>query len=200
MKSLSATIKQTMTSMEIATLVGTRHSDVIRSLTRLDERGVIALQTPESSADVSRFYRLEERDSYIVVAQLSPEFTAALVDRWRDLENNLLDTLAHSQEPYLSYADWKVATKFSSKITYKDQCNMKLFPVKLERLGGSRSWVKMVGSMLYMNDAATLILTAILAPKSFSGLYMEGPDSRIKEALVEARVAALPHDQRGLLE
>lgn len=30
-----------------------------------------------------------KRDSYVVVAQLSPEFTADLVDRWQELENQL---------------------------------------------------------------------------------------------------------------
>jgi anti-repressor protein len=31
-------------------------------------------------------YQLVKRDSYVVVAQLSPEFTARLVDRWQELE------------------------------------------------------------------------------------------------------------------
>ncbi|EKG36121.1 putative phage related protein [Pseudomonas syringae pv. avellanae str. ISPaVe037] len=32
-------------------------------------------------------YHVCKRDSFIVVAQLSPEFTAALVDRWQELED-----------------------------------------------------------------------------------------------------------------
>jgi phage regulator Rha-like protein len=31
-------------------------------------------------------YVVNKRDSYVVVAQLSPEFTARLVDRWQELE------------------------------------------------------------------------------------------------------------------
>ncbi len=31
-------------------------------------------------------YTLGKRDSYVIVAQLSPEFTARLVDRWQELE------------------------------------------------------------------------------------------------------------------
>ena len=31
-------------------------------------------------------YLIEKRDSFVVVAQLSPEFTARLVDRWQELE------------------------------------------------------------------------------------------------------------------
>ena len=34
-----------------------------------------------------------KRDTYIVVAQLSPEFTGALVDRWQELENKDLSKL-----------------------------------------------------------------------------------------------------------
>ena len=34
-------------------------------------------------------YRIGKRDSYVIVAQLSPEFTARLVDRWRELEEQV---------------------------------------------------------------------------------------------------------------
>ena len=34
-------------------------------------------------------YLLGKRDSYVVVAQLSPEFTGALVDRWQQLESQI---------------------------------------------------------------------------------------------------------------
>lgn len=33
-----------------------------------------------------KHYLISKRDSYIIVAQLSPEFTARLVDRWQELE------------------------------------------------------------------------------------------------------------------
>lgn len=32
-------------------------------------------------------YLINKRDSYVIVAQLSPEFTARLVDRWQELES-----------------------------------------------------------------------------------------------------------------
>ncbi|EDA9141900.1 hypothetical protein A4O06_23865, partial [Salmonella enterica subsp. enterica serovar Typhimurium] len=91
--------KATMTSIEIAKLVGSRHSDVKRSIERLVAKGVIQhtpLATVENNQSLSpnkytKAYVFEgeqgKRDSIIVVAQLSPEFTARLVDRWRELEN-----------------------------------------------------------------------------------------------------------------
>lgn len=37
-------------------------------------------------------YLVGKRDSYVVVAQLSPEFTARLVDRWQELEEQVTST------------------------------------------------------------------------------------------------------------
>ncbi|KHQ51090.1 phage antirepressor KilAC domain-containing protein [Mameliella alba] len=84
----------TMSSREIAELLEKRHDDVKRSIKRLAERGVIVRppMADEQDADAmgrnrtTSVYHLEKRDTYIVVAQLSPEFTARLVDRWQELE------------------------------------------------------------------------------------------------------------------
>jgi len=81
----------TMSSQEISGLVGSRHDKVKQSIERLVEKGVIS-QPPMGGGGVSgngvttKCYLLSKRDSYIVVAQLSPEFTATLVDRWQELE------------------------------------------------------------------------------------------------------------------
>lgn len=90
----------TMTSLEIAELVNSNHADVRRSIDRLAERGVISLPPlaevkiqRERRAETVKAYRFAgeqgKRDSIIVVAQLSPEFTARLVDRWQELESQL---------------------------------------------------------------------------------------------------------------
>lgn len=83
----------TMTSREIADLVESRHDAVKKSIERLAERGVIELppmmeiSTATKPTSVYIFSALQgKRDSIIVVAQLSPEFTARLVDRWQELE------------------------------------------------------------------------------------------------------------------
>lgn len=92
----------TMNSQEIADLVKSRHDKVKQSIERLAtpnkvRDAVIAL--PPMGVVVSTFnnrtYQTEvytfsgekgKRDSLIVVAQLSPEFTSAIVDRWIELE------------------------------------------------------------------------------------------------------------------
>jgi phage regulator Rha-like protein len=83
---------QTMSSLEISKLVESRHDKVRQSIERLAERGVISLPPMgEVSNDgpgpkTINVYNLRKRDSLIVVAQLCPEFTARIVDRWQELE------------------------------------------------------------------------------------------------------------------
>lgn len=83
-----------MTSREIAELVGARHDSVKRTIERLAERGVIAsppvVEKPTAGRPVAEHVFVGEkgkRDSIVVVAQLCPEFTARLVDRWQELEH-----------------------------------------------------------------------------------------------------------------
>ena len=93
MKLLQGTSSQSMTSLEIASLVEKRHDNVKRTIETLAERGVISFPQIEEKATAGRpstFYVFKgeqgKRDSIVVVAQLSPEFTARLVDRWQELE------------------------------------------------------------------------------------------------------------------
>lgn len=82
-----------MTSREIAELVEKRHDNVKRTIEALVERGVIEspqieeISTSTKPAAVYVFAgERGKRDSIVVVAQLCPEFTARLVDRWQELE------------------------------------------------------------------------------------------------------------------
>ncbi len=84
----------TMSSRQIADLLGSRHDKVKQSIERLVDRATI-VRPPmgdEPSVDTmgrprtERVYLVGKRDSYVIVAQLSPEFTARLVDRWQELE------------------------------------------------------------------------------------------------------------------
>ncbi|MCO6057330.1 phage antirepressor KilAC domain-containing protein [Pseudomonas sp. MOB-449] len=81
----------TMTSREIAELVEKRHDNVKRTIGAIMDSGVILPQIEEVPNEgpgplTIIQYRLCKRDSFIVVAQLCPEFTARLVDRWQELE------------------------------------------------------------------------------------------------------------------
>ncbi|WP_017998190.1 phage antirepressor KilAC domain-containing protein [Paracoccus sp. N5] len=79
----------TMSSREIAELVEKRHDNVKRTIETLVERGVFEFPQIEEIPTATKpttVYHLDKRSSFIVVAQLSPEFTARVVDRWQELE------------------------------------------------------------------------------------------------------------------
>ncbi len=88
--------KESMTSKEIAELVGAREDNVKRTIERLANSGVISQPPTEdgiksANGVIPKHYVFSgekgKRDSIIVVAQLYPEFTARLVDRWKELED-----------------------------------------------------------------------------------------------------------------
>jgi hypothetical protein len=93
--------QKSMTHLEIAELVQSRPDSVKRSIERLADKGVIRLP-PLVNVEkinnlghkvISETYVFEgeqgELDSITVVAQLCPEFTAALVKRWHELEKQV---------------------------------------------------------------------------------------------------------------
>lgn len=86
-------VARTMSSREIAELTGKRHDNVKRTIDSLAESGVIASpqieEKPTAGRPVVEYVFSGEkgkRDTFVVVAQLCPEFTGALVDRWQELE------------------------------------------------------------------------------------------------------------------
>lgn len=83
-----------VTSTEIAELVGSRHDNVKTTIERLANQGVITFPSTKEKLSTGGRPGTEyvfagergKRDSIVVVAQLSPQFTARLVDRWQELE------------------------------------------------------------------------------------------------------------------
>lgn len=95
----------TMSSQEIADLVGRRHDNVKRTIESLAAGRVIELPqieeipTATKPGSVYVFSGAKgKRDSLVVVAQLSPEFTGALVDRWQKLEEQQADVSLDTDE------------------------------------------------------------------------------------------------------
>lgn len=75
----------------MADLTEKRHDSVKRTIDTLSANGVIShpqIVAGDKAANgvIESVYQINKRDSYIIVAQLSPEFTARLVDRWQELE------------------------------------------------------------------------------------------------------------------
>ena len=99
----------TMSSREIADLTDKRHDNVKRTIADLHDAGLIS--NPQIEAGMpggngvreSR-YLLGKRDTLVVVARLSPEFTAKVVDRWQELEAQLVPAVPQTMAQALRLA------------------------------------------------------------------------------------------------
>jgi len=110
----------TMTSREIAELLESRHDNVKTSIDRLVKNGVIsqpALKDGNKSANgvAEKVYVIGKRDTYVIVAQLSPAFTARLVDRWQELEAAQKPALPDFTNPVEAARAWADAKEAEQK-------------------------------------------------------------------------------------
>lgn len=102
MNDLTPLSSVTMTSLEIAELVESSHSDVKRSIERLANRrimdlpGTIVVRKGKRGPNSTTYVFSGDhgrRDCYIVVAQLSPRHMGAVIDAWGRTESTLKDLL-----------------------------------------------------------------------------------------------------------
>lgn len=82
---------QTMSSREIAELTQKPHDNVLKLIRSLVDGGIVKNTHPQNYVHPQNKqtyieYHSDKRDSLVIVARLSPEFTAAVVDRWQVLE------------------------------------------------------------------------------------------------------------------
>lgn len=92
--------KVMMSSREISELVQSKHGDVKRSAERLVAGGLLTAPLAQfdftHNGNVYQEYRFNKRDSLVIVARLSPEFTAAVVDRWQEFESGSTPSIPKS--------------------------------------------------------------------------------------------------------
>ena len=84
----------TMSSRDIAELTEKPHDNVLKLIRSLIDGGIVNSTTPQEYVHPQNNqtyieYLCSKRDSLIIVARLSPEFTAHIVDRWQELEQKL---------------------------------------------------------------------------------------------------------------
>lgn len=110
----------TMSSREIAELLGSRHDSVKRTIERLADKCTISF-TPSvgtshegAGARSVEVLLVNERDSYIVVAQLSPEFTARLVDYWQ-AHRDMQPSIPNFSDPAAAARAW--ASEYEARKT-----------------------------------------------------------------------------------
>lgn len=134
----------TMTSREIADLVESRHDKVKQSVERLAERGIFDIPPVGEYLDSlgrggNTEYVLDKRSSMIVVAQLSPEFTARLYDRWQELETQVKKLQAEAYEKSFDKLDrsMRAIERISTTLDYPSDRVFEVTMRELERLGHS---------------------------------------------------------------
>lgn len=111
MTSLINTSEQlTMSSREIAELLEVRHDNVKRTIDTLTHKELVTFTQAEEKSNGGRpgiAYHVNQRDSYVIVAQLSPAFLARIVDRWQELEKQALKpALPDFNDPVAAARAW----------------------------------------------------------------------------------------------
>lgn len=105
---LTTTNSLTMSSREIASMLNKNHSDIKRSAKRLSDAGILTKPLAESGfehkGNIYSEYLLCKRDCFVLVAQNSPEFTAAIVDRWQELESKSEPSLPQTKREWIEFA------------------------------------------------------------------------------------------------
>ncbi len=111
MNELMVVSGQTMTHLQIAEVVGSRPDSVKRTIEKLAVKGVISY-TPvvdgikSANGVIPVIYHVNERNSYVVVAQLSPEFTAKLVDFWQEAKATTVSSIPDFSNPAEAARSW----------------------------------------------------------------------------------------------
>lgn len=108
---LNPTAIQSMNSLQIAELVDARHDSVKRTIERLADQEAIEfppmveIPTATKPSQVYVFSGEQGKlDSITVVAQLCPLFTARMVQRWQELENQVAQNTVVTTDPLTSIA------------------------------------------------------------------------------------------------
>ncbi|QOW51625.1 DNA-binding protein (plasmid) [Acinetobacter sp. YH12138] len=121
-----------MTSQQIADLVQLRHDNVKRTIETLVNSGVIVQPQIEdgiksANGVIPKLYVFEgdqgERDTTIIVAQLSPQFLGQVVDQWRFLKQQMLEMVRPS---YMIEDPVARAKKWIEEQTAKQEAEAKL--------------------------------------------------------------------------
>ncbi|PAV02173.1 DNA-binding protein [Arsenophonus sp. ENCA] len=200
------TSKLQMTSLEIAELVNKRHDNVKRTIETLAKSEIIQLpqsekvenkqsNSPNRFTDVYVFQEEQgKRNSIIVVAQLCPEFTARLVDRWQQLEQEKL--LGFNPNDEIAVLENLLKEKKHNKELTHKIAEMKPDVAALERIAKSD------GAMC-VTDAAKQLQ---LRPKDLFNFLSEnkwlyrrlgspwiGYQDKIQQGLIEHKVTTITH-------
>lgn len=108
------TNNQTMSSREIAKLTDKEHKNVLRVIRELLDGDILDAQLEPLKFSYRGqefdYFELNKRDSIVLVARLSPQFMAAIIDRWSELEKKLVEKELFKASREVSKLEYKPMT------------------------------------------------------------------------------------------
>lgn len=201
----------TMSSLEIAELVESRHDNVKRAIEILAEKGIIRLPPMEDCGRINelgfrqsaRVYIFTgeqgKRDSIIVIAQLCPEFTARIVDRWQELEkqvNNNALILPDFNDPVKVARAWADEREQTILLTHKVE--------ELEPKAEFHDKVTSSKDAISLAQAAKTLgtgrnrLCALLRQNKWLRRNNEPYQDKIEQGLLDVKLTNWEHPDNGL--
>lgn len=105
--------EQTMSSREIADICEARHNDVVATVERLINEGILRLgrntarpYAPDGGGRPTMVYDLTKRDCLIVVSGYNAALRARIIDRWLELEEQAALALPDFTNPAAAARAW----------------------------------------------------------------------------------------------
>ncbi len=204
----------TMTSLEISTLVEKRHDNVKRTIETLAEQGVIVRPQIEDEPGTdalgrprtTQVYRFTgergKRDSIIVVAQLCPEFTARLVDRWQELEAKIAQ-LAVPQTLPEALRLAAEAIERNEKLALENKAQAEALAEQAPKVAFAQQ-VEVAPDAIDLGKAAKLIgtgrtrLMAFMREIRWINRFNQPYQDKIEAGLLDVKLGSWEHPDHGL--
>lgn len=150
----------TMTSREIADLVGARHNDLIATIERQIDGGVLRvsretrrpLKMGEKGGRPTMVYDLGKRDTLIVVSGYDDALRAKVIDRWIELETKIVAAPAIQFDP----TDPQVLLQVFGALQSKVQEQQAVIAAQAEDVDRVRRLEATSGAMCITDAAKTL--------------------------------------------
>ena len=181
----------TMSTLEISELTGSRHDSVRASLQTLVNSGVVVVPTRQDRQFTDKLgrprseeaYVLDERSSLILVARISPEFTAKLVDQWLGMRS-----LIRTQQLLIEKQAEEKAAAISEKLKIAEEAEnlaeRRVAAAKdLMAVFKPGQLVKKVKDDPYWKQLCIETLEAFLSDPKLSTHYANEHDNAVKECV-----------------
>lgn len=172
----------TMTTLEISELTGSRHDNVKTALQTLVDSKIIVVPARQDRQFTDKLgrprseeaYVLDERSSLVLVARISPEFTAKLVDQWLEMRSMIRSQQLLIEKQAKEKANREKHELASSIYSIKNFNSVLTDSVRqLKRV--NNAWYKKLDMPAYLKHMAALdaIINYFKTPVLFEARYNE---------------------------